>query len=99
MKTTGDSGRGGKMYVIIVYDIGEKRVAKVCKFLRKYLNWVQNSVFEGNLTESQFEKVKYGLKKLICEEEDAVLYYVFSTPKWVERGILGKEKNPISDFL
>ncbi|AVX29692.1 CRISPR-associated endonuclease Cas2 [Carboxydocella sp. JDF658] len=87
------------MYIVIVYDIGEKRVAKVCKFLRKYLYWVQNSVFEGDLTESQFEKVKHGLKKLIKEDEDMVLYYVFSTPKWVERGILGKEKNPIDAFL
>ena len=27
------------MYVIIVYDIDVKRVAKVCKYLRQHLNW------------------------------------------------------------
>ena len=41
------------MYVIIVYDIDVKRVAKVCKYLRQHLNWVQNSVFEGGLTKAQ----------------------------------------------
>ncbi|WP_320410033.1 CRISPR-associated endonuclease Cas2 [Candidatus Kryptonium thompsonii] len=28
------------MYYIVVYDIAEKRVNKVLKFMRKYLNWV-----------------------------------------------------------
>ena len=34
------------MFVILVYDVGEKRVAKVLKICRKYLTWVQNSVLE-----------------------------------------------------
>ena len=34
------------MYVILVYDIGEKRVGKMLKLCRQYLNWIQNSVFE-----------------------------------------------------
>ncbi len=29
------------MYVILVYDIGEKRVGKMLKLCRKYLNWIQ----------------------------------------------------------
>jgi CRISPR-associated protein Cas2 len=37
------------MYVILVYDMGEKRVSKMMKHCRKYLNWIQNSVFEGKL--------------------------------------------------
>ncbi|HEX3036517.1 MAG TPA: CRISPR-associated endonuclease Cas2, partial [Thermodesulfobacteriota bacterium] len=31
------------MFVILVYDVGEKRVTKVLKTARKYLYWVQNS--------------------------------------------------------
>ena len=31
------------MYVILVYDCGEKRVGKMLKLCRKYLNWIQNS--------------------------------------------------------
>ena len=46
------------MYVVVVYDVGEKRVQKVLKFLRKYLTWIQNSVFEGNVTDAELFKIK-----------------------------------------
>ncbi len=46
------------MYVLIVYDISVERVTKVHKCLKRYLNWRQNSVFEGELTEAQIEAVK-----------------------------------------
>ena len=39
------------MFVIMVYDVGKKRVAKVLKKSRKYLHWVQNSVFEGEISQ------------------------------------------------
>jgi len=37
------------MYVIAVYDIGEKRVGKMLKLMRRYLNWIQNSVLKVKL--------------------------------------------------
>ncbi len=40
------------MFVILVYDFEQKRVAKALKIARKYLYWVQNSVFEGEITKS-----------------------------------------------
>jgi hypothetical protein len=40
------------MFVIVVYDANEKRVNKFLKTLRKYLTWVQNSVFEGEIEEA-----------------------------------------------
>lgn len=46
------------MYAIVVYDVGEQRVAKVCKYLRTVLQWMQNSIFEGELTEAQIERMK-----------------------------------------
>ena len=49
------------MYVIIVYDVNVERVNKVKSFLRQYLYWIQNSVFEGELTRSEFRKVSDGL--------------------------------------
>ena len=35
------------MYIILVYDVSEKRVFKVLKIARKYITWIQNSVLEG----------------------------------------------------
>jgi hypothetical protein len=46
------------MYLILVYDVGQKRVGKVCKTLRKHLNWVQNSVFEGEVSEADLRKIQ-----------------------------------------
>ena len=45
------------MYVILVYDIGEKRVGKILKLCRKYLNWIQNSVFEGEITDVKLKEL------------------------------------------
>lgn len=41
------------MFIILSYDVKAKRVAKVKKTCSKYLVWVQNSVFEGNITDSK----------------------------------------------
>jgi len=87
------------MYAIIVYDVNEKRVAKVLKLLRKYLNWIQNSVFEGELTDGKFKELKMELKKLLKLEEDSVLIFKFRTARAFKKEIIGQERNPIDTFL
>ena len=47
------------MYVIAVYDVGQKRVGKMLKLCRRYPNWIQNSVFEGELSELQLNSLKF----------------------------------------
>lgn len=80
------------MHVILVYDIGEKRVAKVLKTCRKYLHWVQNSVFEGEITNANLVRLKGELKRIIRKEEDSVVIYQFRTLNYSKREILGQEK-------
>ncbi len=80
------------MYVILVYDIGEKRVNKVLKTCRKYLNWVQNSVFEGEITKAKLEKLKMELKKIIKTDEDSIIFYILRTTKYTKKETMGKEK-------
>ena len=80
------------MYVILVYDIGEKRVNKVLKTCRKYLNWVQNSVLEGEITKAKLEKLKIELQKIIIKDEDSIIFYILRTKKYYKREIMGKEK-------
>jgi len=87
------------MYFIFVYDVGEKRVQKVHKLLKRYLNWVQNSVFEGELTEGQFEALNMEIKKLLKTEEDSVIIYKLGSLKYTERLIVGVEKNPTDNLL
>lgn len=81
------------MYTIIVYDVAEERVSRVCKYLRRFLNWVQNSAFEGELTEGQIERIKAGLDDIINQEEDSVYFYVARDKKWLKKEVLGQDKN------
>jgi CRISPR-associated protein Cas2 len=87
------------MNIILVYDIGEKRVQKVHKLLKRYLNWVQNSVFEGELTEGRFEAMKIELEDRIKAEEDSIIIYKLGSLKYTEREIVGVEKNIIDNLL
>jgi len=80
------------MNVILVYDIKEERVQKVLKTCRKYLHWVQNSVFEGEISEAKLEKLKIELRKIINEEEDSVIIYTFRTAWYTRREIIGIKK-------
>lgn len=87
------------MYVIIVYDVGVERVNKIKKFLRTWLNWVQNSVFEGELTESEFIKVQQGIKNIVDKEFDSVIIFKLRDRKFIDRKVIGVDKNIQSDIL
>ena len=87
------------MYVILCYDVGEDRVGKVCKFMRRYLPRVQNSVFEGELTDSKLAAVRSGVLKIIEPDVDSILIWVFRDQNWVDRQVVGREKLPVSNFL
>ena len=87
------------MYILIVYDVEVKRVTKVHKFLKKYLHWVQNSVFEGELTPAQIEELKSGLNKIIDRELDSILMFVARERRWLEKEIIGKERGETGNVL
>jgi len=86
------------MYVIIVYDVSIERVNKVRAFLRRYLKWVQNSVFEGELTPAEYEKVKYELSKMISTQ-DSIILYKFRTEREVNRETIGSEKGYVDILI
>jgi len=87
------------MYVILVYDIGERRVTKMLKLCRQYLNWIQNSVFEGEITEIKLKELLSVAKKIMKEEEDSIIIFKSRDEKWLEKEILGKEKNSLDTII
>ena len=87
------------MYVIIVYDVNVERVYRVKKFLRKYLTWIQNSVFEGELTPADLEEVKMGLKDIINEDEDMVVIYRLPSSKNLSREVMGTDKSRSGEII
>ena len=87
------------MYVIIVYDINVERVNKVKSFLRQHLFWIQNSVFEGEVSESEFEIIYNGLMAIIDKEVDSIIIYKLRMPELLNREVLGVEKSPIEEIF
>lgn len=77
------------MFVIVVYDINQKRVGKALKICRKYLVHVQKSVFEGTITEKCLNQLKKELLRLIKPEEDAICIYRFESPRYAKKEEIG----------
>lgn len=87
------------MYVIVVYDVNVDRVNDVKKFLRRYLTWIQNSVFEGELTPADLKEVKMGLKDIINKEEDMIVIYRVPSEKALNREVMGTDKSSAGEII
>ncbi|HEY6974811.1 MAG TPA: CRISPR-associated endonuclease Cas2 [Chitinophagaceae bacterium] len=87
------------MYVILVYDIEEKRVAKMLKLCRRYLNWIQNSVFEGEMSDVKLKELIHEAKRIMDEEKDSIIIFKSRQEKWLDKTIIGKEKNALDNVL
>lgn len=86
------------MYIILVYDIGEKRVGKMLKLCRKYLSWIQNSVFEGEITDVKLKELKSRASD-IMDEKDSLIIFTSRQEKWLKKEVLGEERSPTNIFL
>ena len=87
------------MYIILVYDVGEKRVGKMLKLCRRYLHWIQNSVFEGEITEVKLRELVHKARELMVLQEDSLIIFRSREERWLEKDIIGKEKNNLDTFL
>ena len=87
------------MYIILVYDIEEKRVAKMLKLCRRYLNWIQNSVFEGELTDVKLKELLSEAKDIMQIEKDSIIIFKSRKEKWLEKMVVGREKNKPDNFI
>jgi CRISPR-associated protein Cas2 len=87
------------MYAILVYDFGERRVAKMLKLCRKYLNWIQNSVFEGEITEVKLKELAFKAKEIMDKNEDSLIIFTSQNEKWLDKEIIGKERSSIDRYL
>ncbi len=88
------------MFVILVYDAKENRVAKFLRICRKYLTWVQCSVFEGELTAAKLKKLLMELQRVMDKDYDSIIVFKFRTKHYFERTVIGQEKgNPDEIFF
>lgn len=87
------------MYVILVYDFGEKRVGKMLKLCRKYLNWIQNSVFEGEISEVKLKELLQKAYQFIDKTEDSIILFKHPSQVYMEKEVIGHERSSIDTFL
>ena len=87
------------MYVLLVYDIKEKRVGKMLKLCRRYLNWIQNSVFEGEITEVKLKELLAKAADVLNADEDSVIIFKSRSQEWLQKQVLGQERNKLDTFL
>jgi len=87
------------MYIILVYDIGEKRVGKMLKLCRRYLHWIQNSVFEGEITEVKLRELEYKARQMMNLAEDSLIIFSSRQSRWLDKKVIGREKNKLDNFL
>jgi CRISPR-associated protein Cas2 len=92
------------MYIILVYDIvmdetGPKVLRKVFKECKKFLVHIQNSVFEGELSDAQLFKLEIMLKKLLRKDRDSLIVFKTRNEKWLQKEFWGKEDNATSNFI
>lgn len=87
-------------YVFLFYDVEEKRVNKVFKKCKKYLNHWQKSVFRGALTNSQILELENELKKVINKDKDFISIIKIMDFKTIGETTLGNNiKNTEDIFL
>lgn len=87
------------MYVLLVYDIKERRVGKMLKLCRQYLNWIQNSVFEGEISEVKLKELLFKAEAFLDLNEDSVLVFKSRTQEWLQKQVLGQERKRLDSFL
>ena len=87
------------MYVILVYDFGEKRVQKMLKLCRRYLMWIQNSVFEGEISEVRLKELLILADSFMNKEEDSIILFKARDKNWMDKEIIGQERGKTDIFL
>ena len=85
--------------MILVYDVNQKRVGKMLKLCRRYLHWIQNSVFEGEITEVKLKELIAEARQFIDPSEDSIIIFKSRDARWLDKQIVGYERMSTDTFL
>jgi len=98
--------RGEILYVILVYDImldkeenGARVLRRIFKICKKYLHHIQNSVFEGEVTQGHLISLKMEINNFIRPDKDSVIIFENQNKKWLHKELLGKQEDKTSNIL
>ena len=57
------------MFVVAFYDVPANRTERYRKLLARYLHWMQNSVFFGDLSETLYKRMRHELNQVLQESD------------------------------
>lgn len=69
------------------------------RLVRKYLSWIQNSVFEGEITDVKLKELKFKAKEIMDLDTDSLIIFASRNEKWLEKEIVGNERSSVDPFL
>ncbi len=74
------------------------------KLCRQYLNWIQNSVLEGEISEVKPKELKAKaeksmVKKSMVEQEDSLIIFKSRQQHWPDKEVIGLTRNDTDHFL
>lgn len=69
------------------------------KLCRRYLHWIQNSVFEGEITEVKWRELEHKARQLMKLSEDSLIVFSSREERWLDKTVIGREKNELDQFL
>ena len=92
------------MYIVLVYDIsktdnGQKMWSRIFKICKKYLTHIQNSVFEGELSKVQLEKLRQELKPHVDASLDSIILFKSRQERWLDKEFWGIEDDKTSFLI
>lgn len=76
-----------------------ERLDSVRHILKQYLTWIQNSAFEGEISEGSLEEMRLKIYEIIDQDVDSVVVYSINNPSWVNRRVWGREKGTPESVL
>lgn len=86
------------VYLVVVYDVQADRTRYFRNFLRQYLQHVQNSVFEGEVTAGDAETIEARVESMLNDEESTIVYRL-PAEKFVDRSAFGDDPAEDARFL
>lgn len=86
------------MFVIVVYDMRDGRTQYPRRICKRYLHHIQDSVFEGNISEGSLKRLSNELES-IAKPDESIIIYQMSTEKIVKRNAIGEDPTNEQQFL
>ena len=69
------------------------------KRVRQYLNWAQNSVFEGELTQGQLDELLLRMNLIMKKEDDSVIIYKMQSTFYMKKQNIGVDKSNLTSNI